>query len=161
MPYAFNDNKSKFDLTEFVGTDKLYDLGYLHDSGLTDDKTKLYILPKQKLLLLNIDLKLLSSDSDNSKYLGHKLPQVIGCSAFAYNFVCAPLYTQKVSGGAGDFELDAYAILTTSTSSDHDTYIEIHYKTRSYDRRIRGQVIAAYSNYNSSYPLSSATLVSR
>ena len=159
MAYGFNDNKSKFSLDT---VDDIYELA-CRTQGHQDvtDKTKIYIIPKQKMLYAYIQTTIPASFYFNNVTLFSNLPQVLGISGFAYRQVRSPLFSVKTDGSANDIVADAYVVIARGNASPYTTTLDIYFKTQSYERSIFGMIAVPYTEYDPSYPLSSSTLIQR
>ena len=159
MAYGFNDNKSKFSLDT---VDDIYELAcraqWAQD---VTDKTKIYIIPKQKMLYAYIQTTIPANFASNNVMLFSNLPQVLGVSGFTHRHVKSPLFSVKTNGSANDIVADAYAVIARGNASPYITTLDIYFKTQSYERSIFGMIAVPYTEYDPSYPLSSSTLIQR
>ena len=132
----------------------IYDLPF-YKSYSENSFSKLYVIPSIKLMILSINEVIPSSVTLDQTYLLQSLPIPIGAKHFFSPEVSTVLMAKKT--GEQIYE-PVYAGIAAGTNG---STLTVYGSTSAYEREIRGQIVAFYSDYSPSYPLSSGTLVTQ
>lgn len=135
----------------------IYDMPYTKQSitGITDE-SKLYVIPSINLMSLHIRITADSGTIDNTgKTIASNFPIAVGASGFAnvQNFV------QLVAKDSSNNFTSVYAELRVPKVGSDANDLIISGQTSSNQRTLYGIITVPYKSLNSSYPLSSGTLV--
>lgn len=128
---------------------------YDQQSWIPEKNITVYIIPSIKLMYIDIAFTTNAHEAINSVIIADRLPKPRHTGGLLYRNVCTNLWTWGVP-------TTAFAYLSTANSSSatgDDNQLQINLPATSGNSYYEGQLITFYTDLNSHYPFSEATLV--